>query len=260
MISTKSTEISLSPSYRSAWDKIHVLDDLRDFAQRRLSELGKTPITAAREAGLDRTFIRDLLIGRKHSVQSANLGKLAAALGSTTEEIAAFLHHGSPAPAARQKSSTEATRANVPVPDFHSLPRDLPIYGTAHGAIVPKLGESFELDPQKVIRQVRRPPALIGVPGAYAIYVAGESMAPVYRPGDLLVVDPNKPPRGGDMVVIQVRAGDGLPVQAFVKRYIGRGPESVLAEQLNPKAVAEFKASTVIAVHRVLTTAEMLET
>lgn len=48
----------------------------------RLSELGINPTQAAIQAGLERTFITDLLEGRKHSVNGMpRLEKLAAALG-----------------------------------------------------------------------------------------------------------------------------------------------------------------------------------
>lgn len=236
--------------------------DLRDLTAARLAELNRSPTEAARLGSLEKNFLLDILTGKKLSVHSRNLAKLAKALDLEPGEIAAALSASATQEAGqvpRTSRRSEAVRARVPVPDFQALPRDLPVYGTAHGSVVPKLGESFALDPARVVRQVRRPTALFGVRDAYAIYVAGESMAPLYRPGDLLVVDPNKPPRPGDTVVLQVRPGEGLPTQAFVKIYIGRTPENVLGEQLHPKAMAQFKASTVIAVHRVLTLAELLE-
>lgn len=239
-------------------------EGLKEFAEERLQLTGRTPFEAARIGGLEQNFIHDILRGRKLAVHGRNIDKLALALGATPEAVLAAIRGGTPMPGAvrtpgRRRAVSEVVRANVDIPDFQSLPRDLPVYGTASGSIMPKLGESFTLDTQRIVAQVRRPPSLTGVPGAYALYVAGESMIPEHKPGDLRVANPNKPPRGGDTVVIRVRLGEGLPEQAFIKTYIGRTPDSVIASQLNPKATARFKASTVVSVDRVLTTAELLE-
>jgi phage repressor protein C with HTH and peptisase S24 domain len=43
---------------------------------------------------------------------------------------------------------------------------------------------------------------------AYALEVSGESMLPLYRPGDRIVVDPHAQPRRGDRVVAKLRSGE----------------------------------------------------
>lgn len=46
-------------------------------------------------------------------------------------------------------------------------------------------------------------PGFVGhVRDAYAIYVVGESMVPMYRPGQLLYINPHKPPTPGRGIVI----------------------------------------------------------
>lgn len=44
--------------------------------------------------------------------------------------------------------------------------------------------------------------------GAYAIKVQGESMLPVYRDGDILIVEPGQPARRGDRVVVKTTGGE----------------------------------------------------
>ena len=44
--------------------------------------------------------------------------------------------------------------------------------------------------------------------GAYALEVTGESMLPLYRDGDIIIVSPNAPVRPGDRVVVKTRAGE----------------------------------------------------
>ena len=43
---------------------------------------------------------------------------------------------------------------------------------------------------------------------AYALEIAGDSMAPVYRDGDRIVVAPDAAPRRGDRVVVKTRGGE----------------------------------------------------
>lgn len=42
---------------------------------------------------------------------------------------------------------------------------------------------------------------------AYALEISGDSLAPVYRDGDRIVIAPDAPPRRGDRVVVKTRAG-----------------------------------------------------
>ena len=44
-------------------------------------------------------------------------------------------------------------------------------------------------------------------PQAYALEVSGDSMAPCYRDGDILIVAPNAAPRRGDRVLVRTRDG-----------------------------------------------------
>jgi phage repressor protein C with HTH and peptisase S24 domain len=48
----------------------------------------------------------------------------------------------------------------------------------------------------------------LGDPNAYALEVAGDSMAPVYRNGDILVVSPEASIRRGDRVVLRSTGGE----------------------------------------------------
>ena len=43
---------------------------------------------------------------------------------------------------------------------------------------------------------------------AYALEISGDSMAPVYRSGDRIVVAPDAAPRRGDRVVVKTRGGE----------------------------------------------------
>lgn len=53
----------------------------------RLSSLGYNPFEAARIAGLERSFINDLLVGKKQSIRGSKLPALAAALDCDQEYL-----------------------------------------------------------------------------------------------------------------------------------------------------------------------------
>ena len=50
----------------------------------------------------------------------------------------------------------------------------------------------------------------LGDPNAYALEIAGDSMEPVYRDGDIVVVSPSASLRRGDRVVARTREGEVL--------------------------------------------------
>src|ERR687886_102246 len=54
----------------------------------------------------------------------------------------------------------------------------------------------------------RSAPAEIGDPNAYALEISGESMEPVFRDGDMVIVSPAAPVRRGDRVVVRTRKGE----------------------------------------------------
>ena len=55
-------------------------------------------------------------------------------------------------------------------------------------------------------------PAL-GDPHAYALEISGDSMEPVYRDGDVIVVSPGTNARRGDRIVIRTKAGEVMVKQ-----------------------------------------------
>lgn len=99
---------------------------------------------------------------------------------------------------------------------------------------------------------VRRPPVLAGIKKAYAVYVIGESMEPKYRAGDLIFVNPARPPRPGDAVVIQIRDGEHADIVAYVKVLERFDDRRVVCRQYNPDSTVEYPRHVVVAVHRVL--------
>lgn len=65
--------------------------------------------------------------------------------------------------------------------------------------------------------------------GSYALEVSGDSMLPLYRDGDIIVVSPTMQMRRGDRVVVRTRAGEVL-----VKVLYRLTPKLVELHSLNP--------------------------
>jgi phage repressor protein C with HTH and peptisase S24 domain len=94
---------------------------------------------------------------------------------------------------------------------------------------------------------VERPWFLMGNGNAYAVYVNGTSMEPAYRHGELCYVDPSRPPRPGQDVVVQLKDGTG-----FVKTLQRRTAQAVEVLQYNPEKRLRFKADEVESVHLIV--------
>lgn len=134
--------------------------------------------------------------------------------------------------------------------------RDLPILGQGGAAIIGAVAieEPIGYEP--------RPPALAAVADAYALYVAGESMEPRYFSGEIVYVNPRRPCRTGDDVVVQVRER-GIIV-GYVKKLLRRTEEFVVCTQYNnpdPGKRIELRYPTrnTEAVHRILTAHELMQ-
>jgi len=70
----------------------------------------------------------------------------------------------------------------------------------------------------------------IGDPNAYAVEISGESMAPVYRDGDLVVVSPAAQIRRGDRVVVKTVEGE-----VMAKQLARKTAKKVELVSLNPE-------------------------
>lgn len=56
------------------------MSTLKNIISQRLKQLKISPITAAKSVGLERTYIRDLVVSNKESIRSDKIGLVAEAL------------------------------------------------------------------------------------------------------------------------------------------------------------------------------------
>lgn len=180
----------------------------------------------------------------------------ARALAAVFDRPAAdFVGGLAPPPGAdRPIPPAEARALEAPPPPREAMRKDLPVMGTAAGSAG---AGAFQFE-GGVIDYVRRPTTLAGAKEAYAIYVVGDSMAPEHSDGDLRVVHPHRPCRPGDTVIVLVKDGDDAEQQAYIKTLVRRTATAIRCRQHAAPHDIAFPADKVVALHRVLTVAELL--
>ena len=70
----------------------------------------------------------------------------------------------------------------------------------------------------------------VGDPHAYALEISGDSMEPVFRDGDMVVVSPSAPIRRGDRVVVRTVRGE-----AMAKQLVRQSARRIELRSLNPE-------------------------
>lgn len=88
---------------------------------------------------------------------------------------------------------------------------DLDVYGTAEA------GNGILVMTSDPVDRVRRPAPLANVRGGYGVIVVGESMEPVLRAGDTILVHPHLPPKVDDLCLFRDEK-DG-EFRATIKEY-----------------------------------------
>lgn len=175
----------------------------------RLAEQnGLTASGLARRAGLDATTFnpskRQTTAGRQRWPSTESVAKILDATGFSLAEFVALIGQKGGGPAMQR----------VPVIGYAQAGDD----GYFDDAGFPS-GTGWE--------EVLFPD--VGDPHAYALEIAGESMLPLYRPGDLIIVSPTTEVRRGDRVVVKTTDGE-----VMAKEVIRKTANRLELRSLNP--------------------------
>jgi len=148
-----------------------------------------SPSALARRAGLDpTTFNRSKRVARDGRKRWPSTESLAKILEATNTELGVFL------------GILNGDRAGREGPF-----RQVPLLGLARAGA----GGFFDdggFPAGQGFDQIAVPDRQAD--GAYALEVTGDSMMPLYRDGDIIIVSPNLPVRKGDRVVVKTREGE----------------------------------------------------
>lgn len=206
--------------------------------KKALARSGKTQHGLAAALGVDDAAITRMLKG-KREIKARELPL-----------IRAYLELGADADARRSRSSLADAIAGS-----GAWARDVPVLGTTVGG---PTGE-FTLNTGEVVDYARRPPSLARATKVYVLYVQGTSMSRWREPGSMVYVDPARPPRAGDRVVIECHPErEGEPSPAYLKELVSRTATKLRLKQYNPEAAFELALSKVKQVHRVIEWEELL--
>ena len=207
-------------------------DDIWRALDTLAAESGLSVSGLARAAGLDATTFnpskRRTPDGRARWPSTESLAKVLTATGASLEGFSALVSGARALPATR----TPIAR-RVPLIGLAQAGRDgffddggYPVGGGWDEVSLPEIGD----------------------PHAYALEIAGDSMEPVFRDGDMVIVSPAAPIRRGDRVILRTLEGE-----VMAKQLARRSARRIELRSLNPAhADRSFDLTDVAWVHRIV--------
>jgi phage repressor protein C with HTH and peptisase S24 domain len=198
------------------------------------AENGLSASGLAKRSGLDPTTFnpskRRMPDGRARWPSTESVAKVLDATGATLESFTSLVS------GARALSSITASRSAV---------RRVPLIGLAQAG-----GEGYFDDGGFPVGggwdEVSLPE--IADLNAYALEISGDSMEPVFRDGDLVIVSPSAPIRRGDRVVVRTLGGE-----VMAKQLTRRSARRVELKSLNPEHPDySFDLTDVAWIHRIV--------
>jgi phage repressor protein C with HTH and peptisase S24 domain len=195
-------------------------------------ENGLSASGLARRAGLDATTFnpskRTMPDGRARWPSTESLAKALDATGASLDGFAALVSGARALP-----GSSRAQARRVPLIGFAQAggagyfdDGGYPVGGSWDEVGLPEIAD----------------------PNAYALEISGDSMEPVFRDGDVVVVSPNAPIRRGDRVVLRTVEGE-----VMAKQLARRSARRVEVRSLNPAHPDySFDLAEVAWIHRIV--------
>ncbi|MEP9366033.1 helix-turn-helix transcriptional regulator [Xanthobacter sp. VNH20] len=191
---------------------------------RLAAQHGLSASALAKRAGLDSTaFNRSKRItpdGRPRWPSTESLAKVLAATGSSIDDFTALLDGNG------EGLHRHAGLADESIPPPR-LARTIPRIGFAQagkGGFFDDAGFPVGSGWDELLFPE------VGDEHAYALEISGDSMQPLYREGDIVIVSPAAKPRRGDRVVVKTRDGEVL-----AKELVRMTPRTVDLRSLNPE-------------------------
>jgi phage repressor protein C with HTH and peptisase S24 domain len=215
-------------------------DDIWRAIDALAAENGLSASGLARRAGLDATaFNPSKRIGgdgRARWPSTESVAKVLAATGTGFEAFAALVT-GMPAGTGRGGGSGGRAAA--------APARRIPLIGFAQAG-----GDGYFGDGGYPVGggwdEISLPE--VGDQNAYALEISGESMEPVFRDGDIVIVSPATPVRRGDRVVVRTAKGEVMAKQ--LKRQSAKRIDLLSLNPAHPDR--SFDLSEIAWMHRIV--------
>lgn len=241
------------------------------WLRQRLHQIEKSPAEFARWLGIPPPRVYEMLKDRRR-LQQGEIVKAAQFLGISESEILA-LAEGRPLPSVPNGTqdvhntviSTQEPRGQIDAPhpasqipvssvaesrqgtgrltgdvredtvEFRWMPGKLPVYAATD------MGGGIVSVSDKPSANDALPRFAWDIPGVFGIFTVTEEMSPAYERGDRPLVNPSKPVREGDDVLILTGdVGKGGTPRAALRRLVGITPTHWRVKQWNPPKVEKF--------------------
>jgi phage repressor protein C with HTH and peptisase S24 domain len=210
-------------------------DDIWRALDTLAAEYGLSPSGLAKRSGLDATTFnlskRRMPDGRARWPSTESLAKVLDATGATLDAFTALVTGARALPAGGR--AAQAAIRRVPLIGFAQAGGDgffddggYPVGGSWDEVALPEIADA----------------------NAYALEISGESMEPVFRDGDVVIVSPAAPIRRGDRVVVRTIGGE-----VMAKQLARRSARRVELRSLNPAHPdRSFDLGEISWVHRIV--------
>lgn len=182
-------------SHRQVWSAIDALAALHNMSVSRL----------AKSAGLDPTTFnkskRQSTDGRLRWPSTESLSKIMAATETDLEGFTALLDKQT----ARINPAPPRVMPLDQMPPVHAMPPSIPLLGMAEAGTGGYFDDGgFPAGQGWDEVHFPRPDG----ESVYALEISGDSMMPLYRDGDTIIVSPSETVRRGDRVVVKTLEGE----------------------------------------------------
>lgn len=206
----------------------------RSLIQARVDQGTADMSALSRAAGRNAAYIHQFLTrGTPRELPEVVREKLAPVLGVSADALREGPRAIEPPPAPFASNSDVQPIRNVAPAEPRRQPMGAQV--AVMGTVSCGADGQFEVNlTDGPIEYVDIPSRLMGVDGIIALFVAGESMAGVWAPGDIVFVSKRKPVTPGAYAVVLVEAGPGQPPAAFLKEYVRGNDDRVVLRQYNP--------------------------
>lgn len=182
----------------------------------KLQEFGWSENELARRSGVTQPTIHRIITGESQDPRQANVEKIAKALGVTAQ----WLRHGGSSEAGTKEARSAYEQNVEPGPEIVSPYREIKILGTAQMGTE---GYWYALSEADGVVDVPSHD-----PGAYALRLKGDSMAPAIRSGWIAIVEPNHRLVPLEYVMIQLQDGE-----CMLKELLQATDEEVVVQSVN---------------------------
>lgn len=213
-------------------------DDIWRAIDTLAAEHGLSASGLARRAGLDPTAFnvskRRMPDGRARWPSMETLAKILGATGSSLDDFTSLVNGARAIPGVALAGAAQSPgRRSIPLIGLTQAGSDgffgdggYPVGGGWDEVNLPEIGD----------------------PNAYALEISGDSMLPVFRDGDLIIVSPSALIRRGDRVVVRTSGGE-----VMAKQLARRSAKRVDLKSLNPGYPDyTFDLSAIAWMHRII--------